>query len=59
MVIIENMDNVPDNCLTCPLLYYDEYLAYEAVCPLLNNLCVGDYCVNRSKPSSCPLKEVK
>ena len=59
MVVIENMDNVPDSCLTCPLSYYDEYLAYEAVCPLLNNLCVEDYCVNRSKPSSCPLKEVK
>ena len=59
MIVIENMDNVPDNCLTCPLLYYDEYLAYEAVCPLLNNLSVEDYCVNKSKPSSCPLKEVK
>ena len=59
MVIIENMDNVPDSCLTCPLSYYDEYLAYEDVCPLLNNLSVGNYCINRSKPSRCPLKEVK
>ena len=59
MVVIENMDNVPDSCLTCPLSYYDEYLAYGEVCPLLNGLCVEDYCVNRSKPSNCPLKEVK
>ncbi len=59
VVVIENMYNVPDNCLICPLSYYDEYLVHEEVCPLLNNSSVEDYCINRSKPSSCPLKEVK
>ena len=66
MIIIENMDDVPDSCLTCPFpLYeeyftvYGEYVTREKVCPLLDNLCVEDYCDNETKPSNCPLKEVK
>lgn len=59
MVVIENMDKVPDSCLTCPLSYYDEYLVYGEVCQLLDNLYVEDHCYNKTKPSICPLKEVK
>ena len=59
MVIIENMDNVPDTCDDCKFCYYDEYFVYGRCCTALDGLYVENYCDNEIKPSSCPLKEGK